>query len=106
VIKLSREAAQRAADLGAEFLRKMIDARIDARGNPLPPGVTLYKTGAMYRSIHGEVTAGGIPVVVVSAPYAWFVNKHYAFNAIAPQFTEEFYRLLQPIFAGGLTLER
>ena len=104
-LKLNREAAQEAADLGALYLRKMIDARIDARGNPLPPGITLYKTGNLYRSIHGEVTADGIPVVKVGAAYAGFVNKHYAINAIAPQFTTEFYRLLEPIFAKGYKLE-
>jgi len=70
------------AKANAIFLRKnlaQIDAKLDARGQPLPPGVDLKETGALVAS--GLSDANGYRFGV---PYASFVNDRFGFAGVTP----------------------
>jgi len=100
---ISPKALQEIADLVADMSQQQAIAGIDANGQPFPPGVTLIRTGAMLRSIHGEVR-NGEPCVVADTDYAQYVQERIPFAGIAPQYMSEFEAKAQQILEQEITL--
>ncbi len=102
-LTLSQEANQKIAWVYAETLRRQIRDRIDANGNPFPPGITLQRSGNLLRSIQGRI-AGEEGQIFTDVVYSEFLNNRFNFAGIAPQNQAELEAKVQKIIEESVEL--
>lgn len=103
-LEVTAEALEKLGALMQRTIQEQSNVlKVDAEGNPFPPGVDLFRSGRLMRDVSFDIdTIKGVVSLVFNVPYAEDVAKRFNYLGICPQLMPQFLEEAADIIALGI----